>query len=208
MLLEGDYMKLKFMKNLTDNRSNHYDLVNHKNAVKPNYELNKQQFTFEIYINYLGDICIVKQLDNNYICGLAFSTISDLARTQAIMDGMIENVDPLISTEYNVLGYRLDRNEWFHIRMSYVVQDGEFWLKMLTHISVHISSRCQPSYFAKQIQGIFPILASICEARLAGGLYIPILKTYYSQISKYERSDSEAPAYYHQMKPLIEVVVS
>jgi len=199
-------MKLKLKKNLLDNNFNLYELVNQKNAIEPNYELNKQQFSFEIYINHLGDLCIIKRIDNNYICGLSFSTVSDLVRTQAILNGMIETSNPLISTEYNVLGYRIDRSEWYQIRISHTMQDGELWFSILGDISRDVSSRFQLSNFAQQLQLVFSILISICDSRLADGLYIPVLKSYHILLSKFERNDFEAPAYYHQMKPLIEVI--
>ena len=98
-------MKFEIKKNCVNHSSNPYELINEKNAITPNYDLKEKPFSFEIYMNYLGDLCIIGRIDGNYICGLSFSTVTDLKRTQAIIEGMVSTKNPLISSLYRVLGH-------------------------------------------------------------------------------------------------------
>jgi len=192
-------------KNSVDKKSNPYELINEKNAVKPNYNLKEKPFSFEIYMNYLGDLCIIGRIDGNYICGLSFSTVKDLERTQAIIEGMIGNIDPLISNTYRVLG-GFDASEWCQIRMEHATLEGEVWLSIFGCMSRKLSARFQISYTAKQLQSVYSILSDTCKFRLADGKYIPVLKQYHKLLTTFKRGHSKAPEYYHQMIPLIDLV--
>jgi len=103
------------------NSKNHYELVNKQNSVKPGYDLAGEEYYFDIYIRHTQEICIVCRIDNNYISGLSFSTVSDLERTQAIIDGMIDSFGATVSNEYSVLG----REKYYGLLSRYKRSDKE-----------------------------------------------------------------------------------
>lgn len=183
---------------------NPYELVNQSNAMKPNYNLSGRQFSFDIYLCHTQEVCIMGRLDSNYICGLSFSTVSDLARTQAIIDGMANGEHTLVSNESKVLGERFyEVDKWYRFWTTARNDNGE----ILYHFSGN-DGYFQQSHMAEQIKSYFVKLINTCEARLADGIYLSVLKHYNKILSRYKRRDPEAPEYYFQNKHLIELVKS
>ena len=182
---------------------NPFELITPANAVKPNYDLSNRQFSFDIYLNFIGDICILGRLDNNYICGLSFSDVLDLGRTQTIINGMMNAPRSLVSHEYTVLGERYHEiRRWYRMKLSQrSASDGEL-LYTMAGIDYHFSLQDM----AEQIQVAYTNLSKTCQTRLADGLYLPVLHSYHKLLTRYKRGDSEAPEYYHKMRSLIDIV--
>ena len=181
---------------------NPFELINSTNAVIPNYDLSGREFHFNIYLHYTQEICIMGTLDNNYICGLSFSSVSDLVRTQAIIDGMANSARSLISTQHKILGERCnDVRKWYRLKLSQEIREDET-LYLLAETGVHFPL----NFMSKQIETAFSNLLKACEARLAGGNYLSVLQNYLEILTKYARGDAEAADHYLQVRPLINIV--
>jgi len=180
---------------------NPHELIHLQNAVVPNYSLENRITAFEIYISHLEELCIIGRVDGNYICGLSFSTVSDLERTQTIVNGMMNTANPLLSQEYKVLGDRYHEvHDWYKLYVPHTEYNGE--------MKFHIPEDCHFAigYMAERIKHNYQVMYSLCEARLKDGLYIPVLHLYHQLLTKFKRGESETPSYYHQMKPFINII--
>jgi len=183
-----------------DSTCNPYELINRTNAVKPGYNLKTQPFTLEVYMSCAGELCVIRERDSHYICGLSFSTVSDLARTQTIVDGMSKTVEPLVSNAFRVLGERYyEIRKWHKVRISRYGETDRFRI-------AGDNGSFSFEYMAKSIQAAYLNLCRVCEARLGDGLYMPVLHAYYKLLTKFKRGEPEAPNYYLQMAPLIDIV--
>jgi hypothetical protein len=188
------------------NQEEPIELLNEANAIIPNYNVSEKILSFDVRLNYAKEMCIMGRLDGNYICGLSFSTVDNTERTQAIIDNLAKSPRTLISTEYKVLGRERvwEIEKW--LRMHFVqIQEAEHMYYFAQNLSY---SPANYQSIASAIKTSFADLQKKCEARLAGGSYVKVLQQYYKTLSKYKRSDDEAPAYYCHMKPLIAIVES
>jgi len=192
---------------LLNKSKNPFGLVNERNLVKPGYELTDKEFYFDIFISHTQEICLVCKIDNNYISDLSFSTVSDLERTQVIIDSMIDSFGTTVSTEYSILG----REKYYEVKNWYKLQikkasdfkEGEYYRTLPYELAEY---NFMQSYMAKVIKSTFNKLSEKCTHRIANGLYIPILESYYELLSRYKRNDKEAHGYYYKMKNLISII--
>jgi len=184
-----------------------FELINKQNAIKPNYALDRSNYYFEVYISHTQEICVVCRMDNNYISGLSFSSVSDLERTQAIVDGMASNAGMIISNMHSVLGKEMfyKVSKWYRLLIlkSPDYADGKHY--KTRHFEAEY--QFQQSGIAKAIKDSFDNLIKKCNYRLADGLYIPVLEKHFELLSKYSRNDKEAYRYYLEMESLIADVV-
>jgi hypothetical protein len=183
-----------------------YELISKQNSVKPNYDLSGKDFCFNVYVSHTQDVCIVCKIDNNYISGLAFSTVSSLERNQSIINSMVCNAGLTISTEFSVLG-REKFNEickWYKL---VIIKSPDF-NDDKHYKTQRFEAGCQflQSGISRAIASSFEKLSDKCFHRISGGLYISVLEKYYEILSRYKRSDKESHGYYHKVKNLIDIV--
>jgi len=181
------------------------ELMNNRNTVSPNYPLDVEAYTIEIYISHSGDLYIIKRIDGNYIAGASTSSIKDRERTQKIIEEMVENNSPLISQEFRVFGTKL-RDPHYVLRFEKLNENQAIWWETTEYISSNLNYKFGTEYFSQSITNIFFELKKISEARLKDNKYTDVLKTYQKLLSKYKRNDSEAKYYYEEMKPVIEIM--
>ncbi|MDR0863260.1 MAG: hypothetical protein LBN30_10935 [Oscillospiraceae bacterium] len=182
---------------------NPFELINRNNSVLPNYDLSGREFSFDIYLCHTQEICIIGRLDNNYICGLSFSGISNIRRTQTIIDSMAVGSHVIVSTEYKVLGSKYDeiRNEWYRLKLSKVMMNEE-----VRYYCAGVDYQFPQSGIADNIKNAFDNLLKTCDARMAESAYLNVLQSYCGLLSKYKRGEPEAASYYVRMKPLIAIM--
>jgi hypothetical protein len=131
------------------------------------------EFSYEIYINCMQDVCIVGRIENDEINSLSFSTVSDLKRTQSIIEEIANGASASASTagsEYDEI-----KRNWYKLNLAQTITSE----KILYHLSENPGGYFDRSFLSEQINQIFGLLVKTAEARLADGAYLPVLLHYH-----------------------------
>ncbi|AEF82599.1 hypothetical protein [Leadbettera azotonutricia] len=164
--------------------------------------MTEHEFSYEIYLSCTQDVCIVGRMDNDFICAPSFSTVSDLKRTQGVIEKIANGASTLVSPVFSE--YDEIKRNWYKLNLSQTRQNGT----LLYHLSENAGGCFDRSLFADQIKEIFETLSKTGMARLAGNTYLPVLRYYHEFLKKYTIGESQAVDNCHQLKAIISIIES
>jgi hypothetical protein len=159
-----------------------------------------REFSYEIYISHTQEVCIVGKIENDLICAPSFSTVSDLKRTQAIIEKIASGASASVSTTFPE--YDEIKRNWYRLNLSQAMLNG----KLLYHLSENPGGHFDRSFLADQIKEIFEILSKTGMVRLADGAYLPVLRYFHEFLAKHSFTEKLATDDYDQIQPLFGII--
>ena len=180
------------------------NLVNKSNQVCPNYDLSKKEVYIKMYLSSEMEICIVGELDNNYIVWCSLTNLSDQEVNAKIFDYIASSNFKIYSTEFKVLGreqFEKTRNSFKCIIRKSIIPELS-WETPFEH-GYGSDKENHGAYFSKDVRAFFNDQLNKCDFRISEGCYLDVLKNYYDILKK----DTDY-GYYCKMKPLIAILES
>ncbi len=179
------------------------NLVNKGNRVTPNYDLSGKEVFLELHIGKEKELCIIGRVDNNYICWCSLTCTDSVEQNEAIFDYVANSRFWLYTQEYKALG--TDKYEevqaWYTCAMRRTNVKGMLWE---TPFGVYYSIEGKERHgknFSVNIRSFFYDLLKLCDFRVAGQAYEPLLAHYLEKL----RQDKDQ-CYYLVVKPLISLL--
>ncbi|MBU3112717.1 hypothetical protein KPL55_14420 [Clostridium lacusfryxellense] len=181
------------------NNMEKYNLVTQKNNIIPNYEIDKKDITFEIYISPEKECCILGRLDNNYICWCSMTSIAQRETNVAIFNHLLKLNQKMISSEGYALGTRYHEVMGWHIlRITKEVYENEYrYFSPASRTFFKINETNGGDFLSEEISRFYNFELAKCEYRLIDLSYKIILEKYKTLLT--QKSDY---GYYNEMKPI------
>lgn len=181
-----------------------YNLINTTNSIESNYDVSAKDISLRVYVSPIEEVCIVGELDNNYICWCSITNRSDIdANTEIINYILSKPQEKKISSKYHALGARYSEvKNWHYFSVSKQwYQDHYRYRSPVSNCFLGDSPHNHGVFLANEIQSFFQKEQAKCHFRLIDDGYVTILRKYYSLLIQ-ERN----PEYYHIMQPVITIL--
>ena len=187
------------------NDMNSYNFIKPENSVAPNYDVHDKDTYFCIFVSHQEEVCIVGQVDNNYISWCSLTNISEKEINIDIINFLLGPRERIYSTEYKALGFRYrDVMKWHKFIVKSELFNNEYrYRSPVSSCFFGDPSHNNGIFLANEIKEFYLKELSKCQYRLIDDVYITVLNRYKSLLMK-ERS----PAYYHQMLSVIAILES
>lgn len=175
------------------------NLIKQYNSVTPNYSLDDQEISFEIYISPDQEVCIIAKLDNNYICWCSITDINDYDTNSSIFQYILNLNVKTISNESYALGEKYNEvKNWHRLIFSKRAYQNEYRFFSPVNSSFFMDGK----FFASEISTFYKQERSKCDFRLIDDTYVSILEKYKTILYK----ANQHYCYYHEVKPIIKIL--
>lgn len=182
-----------------------YNLINKNNSVTPNYKIDNKDISFNIYVSPTKEVCIIGQLDNNYICWCSMTSLDERETNAAILNYVLKFNQKMISNVSNILGTRYQEvMNWHKLRFYKRVYENEYrYYSPANNVFCGNDEYNNGEFFSSEISAFYEFELSKCEYRLIDNSYITILEKYKNILTQ-----DINYGYYNKMKPIISILES
>ena len=179
-----------------------YNLVTKGNQVYPNYDVTNKEIYFKFYLSTEMEICIIGEVDNNYIVWGSLTKLNDIDINSKIFDYIANNDFNIFSQEHKVFGneWFMKSRNWYKAIIKKATIPDMCWETPFGHYYGNDREN-HGNYFSRDIQTFFEEQLDKCQIRICKGAYLDILNNYVDILTK----DSDY-RYYYKMKPLISIL--
>ncbi|MEI3606128.1 hypothetical protein SPD48_10525 [Pseudogracilibacillus sp. SE30717A] len=177
-----------------------YNLINSKNQVIPNYDLDNKVINISINISRAKKVCIIGQVDSNYSCWCSITNLEDIDKNEKIFNFIATNKFTIFSHEYLALGYDQyeDITEWYRCNVTRSSLEGKAWKTPFGHYYGSLNQEDHGRFFARNLLRFYEELREKCIYRIDDGAYINTLQNYLTILTK--------EVSYKKMEPLISIL--
>ena len=178
--------------------------MNKSNYVSPNYDLSNKELYIKLYFSPERELCIIGELDNNYIFWCSITKLEDQELNMEIFDFITNHTFESFSNEYIVLGnerYQHVKN-WYSCALRKSDLPNMYWETPFGHYYGYDKEN-HGRYFSRDVKGFYQDLINKCEYRNYENRYIEVLKNYVDVLTREKEYQ-----YYYKMKPLISILES
>ncbi|WHY87091.1 hypothetical protein QNH39_04295 [Neobacillus novalis] len=180
-----------------------YNLVTKNKSLTPNYKIDDKSIYFDIYISAGKEVCIIGELDNNYLCWCSITSLSERETNVQIFQHLL-NLNPnIISNKTSALGARFQEvRNWHRFRIEKRhYKNGEYlYYSAGTQIFCGENTN-KENVFESEMNSFYRAELAKCEYRLIDRSYLKILEKYKKILTAKQHFE-----YYVEMKPLISIL--
>ena len=178
------------------------NLVNQDNYVKPNYDVIQKELYIKLYISPDKELCIVGELDNNYMVWCSFTNLSAVDLNNEIFSYITQHTFQHVSTLFKVLGnIKIEQIQtWYVCSIVKSTLPYMTWETPFGHYYGNDTDN-HGKYFSRDIQVFYDDLIKKSEHRTFGTHYKDVLRGY-----QHILAEDEDVLYYTKIKPLVAIL--
>ncbi|WP_166243127.1 hypothetical protein [Paenibacillus turpanensis] len=181
-----------------------YNLLRSDNDVEPSYDIRNESIYFQIYVSPQDEVCIVGNVDHNYICWCSITNLSEKEINAAIINLLLSfSNERMYSTEHRVLGPRyqeIKRWHYFTVRREWY-EDHYRYRSPVSNCFFGTPPHNNGVFLVHEIDNFVREERKKCHFRLIDPVYVSILHTYKTLLRKQNN-----PEYYQEVLPLIKLL--
>ena len=180
-------------------------MVNKNNSLVPNYKIDDKSIYFDIYLSPDKEVCIIGELDNNYLCWCSITSLSERETNVQIFQYLLIFNPTIISNQTKTLGVRFQEvRNWHRFRIEKRHYKNGDYLYHSTGTQIFCGENSnKEEVFEREMNSFYRTELAKCEYRLIDRSYLKLLKKYQKILAAKQHVE-----YYLEMKPLISLLES